>query len=130
MFGSVIATASSPSHHLVLTTYNHPELLLASGWVFVSLTGLFFKEFACFQRWEASALFALVPVLAGGHFLKLFPAPLELIIAEVGAYVLIRKLKSAELMCIVADFRCDFHLLCTPEIWTIIQSRYRRQKYL
>ena len=42
-----------------------PELLLASGWVFVALTGLFFKEFACFQRWEASALFAILPILTG-----------------------------------------------------------------
>jgi uncharacterized integral membrane protein len=83
VLGSIVAWASIPSHHLVVYTYDHPELLLASGWVFVSLTGLFFKEFACFQRWEASVLFALIPLLTGGHFLNIFSPNIELSLAEV-----------------------------------------------
>ena len=75
--GALVVLASSPSHSLVVESFLHPELLLASGWVFVALTGLFFKEWACFQRWEASALFALVPVLTGGHFLHILPQGLE-----------------------------------------------------
>ncbi len=74
---------STPSHHLVSSTIQHPELLLASGWVFVALTGLFFKEFACFQRWEASILFGLVPVLTGGHFLRILPSNVEQAMAVV-----------------------------------------------
>lgn len=34
----------------------------------MALTGLFFKEAACFGRVEAIALAVLVPVLTGGHF--------------------------------------------------------------
>ena len=41
--GAVIVLAFSPEHSLVLSSFEHPELLLASGWVFVALTGLFFK---------------------------------------------------------------------------------------
>jgi len=61
----------------VLSTFEKPELLLASGWVFVALTGLFFKEWACFQRTEASAGFALVPIVTGGHFLGILPPQAE-----------------------------------------------------
>mmetsp|Transcript_37617 Transcript_37617/g.88014 ORF Transcript_37617/g.88014 Transcript_37617/m.88014 type:complete len:141 (-) Transcript_37617:149-571(-) len=67
--GSLGVLALGESHSLIMATYEQPALLLAWGWVFVALTGLFFKEFACFQRWEASALFALTPLLTGGHFL-------------------------------------------------------------
>ena len=83
VLGSVGAAVAAPSHHLVLSTIQHPELLLASGWVFVALTGLFFKEFACFQRWEASILFGLVPVLTGGHFLRVLPSNVEQAMAVV-----------------------------------------------
>lgn len=75
--GALAVLALDPSHHLVTSTFEHAELLLASGWVFVALTGLFFKEFACFQRWEASALFAIVPLLTGGHFLHIVPSNIE-----------------------------------------------------
>ena len=72
-FGAASVVAASPDHNLVLATFEKPELLLASGWVFVALTGLFFKEWACFQRTEASAGFALVPIVTGGHFLGILP---------------------------------------------------------
>ncbi len=75
--GSAAVLLTSPSHYLVATAYQDPQLLLACGWVFVALTGLFFKEWACFQRLEASALFALVPVLTGGHFLHILPSEVE-----------------------------------------------------
>eukprot|EP00286_Rhodomonas_abbreviata_P006855 CAMPEP_0181328664 /NCGR_PEP_ID=MMETSP1101-20121128/22859_1 /TAXON_ID=46948 /ORGANISM="Rhodomonas abbreviata, Strain Caron Lab Isolate" /LENGTH=303 /DNA_ID=CAMNT_0023437613 /DNA_START=56 /DNA_END=964 /DNA_ORIENTATION=+ len=77
VMGSAIVVAADPSHSLVVSTVTHPPLLLASGWVFIALTGLFFKEFACFQRWEASALFALVPIITGGHFLGIVPSGWE-----------------------------------------------------
>mmetsp|Transcript_45320 Transcript_45320/g.71065 ORF Transcript_45320/g.71065 Transcript_45320/m.71065 type:complete len:140 (+) Transcript_45320:3-422(+) len=77
VLGSVAVLAATPSHTLALSLYQDTTTLLASGWVFVALTGVFFKEFACFQRWEASALFALVPVVSGGHFLHLIPEGIE-----------------------------------------------------
>jgi uncharacterized integral membrane protein len=76
-FGAAAVVAASPDHNLVLSTFEKPELLLASGWVFVALTGLFFKEWACFQRTEASAGFALVPIVTGGHFLGILPPQAE-----------------------------------------------------
>jgi uncharacterized integral membrane protein len=54
-----------------------PELMLAVGWQFVALTGLFFKEAFCFGRAEAAALTLLVPLLSAGHFLRLLPGPVE-----------------------------------------------------
>jgi uncharacterized integral membrane protein len=67
---------------LVMEVLAKPELLLAVGWQFVALTGLFFKEAVCFQRTEALALGLLVPVLTGGHFLRILPAQ-----AEVGGSI-------------------------------------------
>lgn len=56
---------------LVSSVVAHPALMLAVGWQFVAMTGLFFKEFACFGRLEAVGLFLLTPVITGGHFLGL-----------------------------------------------------------
>lgn len=69
LLGSLVLKVSPLlDHGLVVGLYERPALLLASGWWFVALTGLFFKEAACFGRVEAIALAVLVPVLTGGHF--------------------------------------------------------------
>lgn len=76
--------ASSPllsTGGMVTEVLQRPELMLAIGWQFVSLTGLFFKEAVCFGRTEAVALGLLAPVLSGGHFLRVLPAQAE----EAGA---------------------------------------------
>jgi uncharacterized integral membrane protein len=75
--GSIAVLAASETHSLVLASYLDPINLLGPGWAFVALTGLFFKEFACFQRLEASVLFGLVPLLTGGHFLHFLPLGVE-----------------------------------------------------
>jgi len=74
-----VALCLSPllTNGLVQDTYAHPALLLAIGWQFVALTGLFVKEAFCFGRFEALSLIALVPVLAGGHFLGVLPDTVE-----------------------------------------------------
>lgn len=67
-----LALAVSPllgAEGLVVSVYDHPALLLAVGWQFVALAGLFVKEALCFGRLEAVGLIGLVPLLAGGHFL-------------------------------------------------------------
>lgn len=77
---SSVALSLSPllsGNGLVVEVYNHPALLLAIGWQFVALTGLFIKEAACFGRFEAISLIFLVPFLAGGHFLGFLPSSLE-----------------------------------------------------
>ena len=64
-------------HAIVSQTYQHPTLLLAIGWQFVALTGVFIKEAFCFGRLEALALIALTPILTGGHFLGVLGPDLE-----------------------------------------------------
>lgn len=61
---------------LVMSVVEHPALMLAVGWQFVALTGLYIKEAMCFARIEAFALAALVPVITGGHFLGIVKGPL------------------------------------------------------
>lgn len=75
-----VALSLSPllsGNGIVMETYNHPALLLAIGWQFVALTGLFIKEAACFGRFEAISLIFLIPFLAGGHFIGFLPASVE-----------------------------------------------------
>lgn len=75
-----VALSLSPllsGNGIVVETYNHPALLLAIGWQFIALTGLFIKEAACFGRFEAITLIFLTPFLAGGHFIGFLPDSLE-----------------------------------------------------
>lgn len=64
-------------HSAVVHAFNHPVFLLAIGWQFVAMTGLFIKEAFCFGRAEALALILLTPVITGSHFLQLLPQPIE-----------------------------------------------------
>ncbi len=59
------------------TVYQAPWALFAVGWVFVALTGLYFKEAFCFGRFETKLLTPLVPLLLGGHWIGLLPLGLE-----------------------------------------------------
>lgn len=67
--GALVLLAANGGPGLVEMVVDKPALMLAVGWQFVALTGLFFKELVCFWRWEALALTGLVPIITGGHFL-------------------------------------------------------------
>lgn len=67
--GALALLAANGGPGVVEMVVERPALMLAVGWQFVALTGLFFKESVCFGRLEALALTGLVPVIAGGHFL-------------------------------------------------------------
>jgi uncharacterized integral membrane protein len=54
---------------LALLIYNHPLNLFGVGWLFVALTGIFFKEAFCFNHWETKILTGIVPLLLLGHWL-------------------------------------------------------------
>ncbi|CAN8075911.1 unnamed protein product [Agarophyton chilense] len=71
------ATILATQHELVPLVYETPSLLLATGWQFVALTGVFVKEAFCFARTEAIGLAALTPILVGGHFLGILPQSAE-----------------------------------------------------
>lgn len=56
-----------------LSVYQHPVTILGVGFTFAALTGLFFKEAACFNRLETKILTPLVPLLLLGHLLGFLP---------------------------------------------------------
>jgi uncharacterized integral membrane protein len=58
---------------LAQLAWEHPLSLLGLGLSFVALTGIFFKEAFCFNRWETKILTPLVPAILGGHFLGVLP---------------------------------------------------------
>ncbi len=63
-----------------LTIYQHPATILGIGFMFAALTGLFFKEAACFNRLETKVLTPLVPLLLLGHLLGFLPVMEEKIL--------------------------------------------------
>jgi uncharacterized integral membrane protein len=62
---------------LLLYLYEHPLTLLGVGFVFVALTGIFFKEAFCFDRLETKLLTPLVPLLLLGHLVGILPVAVE-----------------------------------------------------
>ncbi len=82
---------------LATTVYHQPLTLLGVGFVFVALTGIFFKEAFCFNRVETKLLTPLVPTLLLGHLLGWLPLNIErglLVIWAVGFCIFAaRKLK-------------------------------------
>ncbi|MBW4683060.1 MAG: DUF2301 domain-containing membrane protein [Microcoleus vaginatus WJT46-NPBG5] len=79
LIGGVTAgfLALQNSEALALTVYNHPVTLLGAGFTFAALTGIYFKEAFCFNRFETKLLTPLVPVLLLGHLAGVLPVPVE-----------------------------------------------------
>lgn len=86
IIGSVaaIALAFTSNEPLALTVYNHPiTLIYGIGFTFAALTGIYFKEAFCFNRFETKILTPLVPTLLLAHiigFLPLFSEKVLLVI--------------------------------------------------
>lgn len=78
VLGAAVVALTAAPHSLVEEVAARPILMMAVGWQFVALTGLFFKESVCFWKKEALGLTALVPIIAGGHFLHIFPERVEM----------------------------------------------------
>jgi len=62
---------------LAIAIYEHPIALIGVGFSFASLTGIFFKESFCFNRFETKFLVPLLPVLILGHLVGLLPIAIE-----------------------------------------------------
>ncbi|MBE9076783.1 DUF2301 domain-containing membrane protein [Romeria aff. gracilis LEGE 07310] len=62
---------------LALTVYQQPLTILGIGFTFASLTGIFFKEAVCFNRFETKLLAPIVPLLLLGHLVGFLPASVE-----------------------------------------------------
>ncbi|MGB7416624.1 MAG: DUF2301 domain-containing membrane protein [Thermosynechococcaceae cyanobacterium] len=75
--GAAVWIAFSSGEPLAASVYHQPVNLMAVGWIFVALTGLFFKEAFCFNRLETKFLSFIVPVLLLGHWLGFLPLAAE-----------------------------------------------------
>ncbi|MCC5657189.1 DUF2301 domain-containing membrane protein [Nostoc sp. XA010] len=81
---SVILAISS-SEPLALTVYNHPLTLFGVGFIFVALTGIYFKEAFCFNRLETKVLTLIVPLLLLGHLVGILPIQGESVLLGIWA---------------------------------------------
>lgn len=72
-----IAIATQSDEPLALYIYDHPFTLFGTGFTFAALTGIFFKEAACFNRLETKILTPIVPLLLLGHMTGIIPVEME-----------------------------------------------------
>ncbi|MCU0552473.1 MAG: DUF2301 domain-containing membrane protein [Leptolyngbya sp. Prado105] len=71
---SLLFLSSDP---LALYVYQHPIAIFGIGFTFAALTGIFFKEAFCFNRFETKFLTAIVPLLLLGHLSGWLPLEWE-----------------------------------------------------
>ncbi|MEA5623858.1 DUF2301 domain-containing membrane protein [Nostoc sp. UHCC 0251] len=81
---SVILAISS-NEPLALTVYNQPVTLFGVGFIFVALTGIYFKEAFCFNRLETKILTLIVPLLLLGHLVGILPTQRESVLLGIWA---------------------------------------------
>ncbi len=65
------------SEPLAIAIYEHPIALIGVGFSFAALTGIFFKETFCFNRFETKFLVPLLPLLILGHLVNILPVAIE-----------------------------------------------------
>lgn len=70
---TAIYLAITQSEPLPAAIYHHSLNLFGVGWLFVALTGIFFKEAFCFNHGETKLLTGIVPLLLLGHWLNRLP---------------------------------------------------------
>ncbi|KAB8335581.1 hypothetical protein SD80_004575 [Scytonema tolypothrichoides VB-61278] len=87
VIGSVtsIILALSSSEPLAITIYTQPLTLLGVGFIFAALTGIYFKEAFCFNRFETKILTPMIPSLLLGHMLGILPIQAEKVILGLWA---------------------------------------------
>jgi uncharacterized integral membrane protein len=80
--GSLSAMVFSIEYHQPIgaIVYQQPLTILGVGFTFAALTGIFFKEAFCFDRFETKFLVLLVPLLLLGHLANALPPNLEAIL--------------------------------------------------
>lgn len=72
-----IALLFLTSEPIALYVYQHPIWIFGIGFTFASLTGIFFKEAFCFNRFETKLLTPIVPLLLLGHLVGWLPLSWE-----------------------------------------------------
>lgn len=69
LFGAIVIFLKALTVGETMSSYAlwHPEAMLALGWQFVALTGLFVKEALCYGQNQAYALIAVTPAVCLAH---------------------------------------------------------------
>jgi uncharacterized integral membrane protein len=80
--GSVSAIGLSLYYHQPIGSivYEQPLTILGIGFTFAALTGIFFKEAFCFNRFETKLLVLIIPLLLLGHLINRLPQNIEAIL--------------------------------------------------
>ncbi|MGJ3254405.1 MAG: DUF2301 domain-containing membrane protein [Elainellaceae cyanobacterium] len=73
---------------LPLLVYEQPAVIWGIGFTFVALTGIFFKEAFCFNRFETKLLTPLVPLLLLGHLSGILSPPVSQALLGVWAVLM------------------------------------------
>ena len=79
MIGAIaaVSTAVYFPEPFAIAIYDQPTALIGVGFTFAALTGIFFKETFCFNRFETKFLTPLLPVLILGHLVGILPIAIE-----------------------------------------------------
>jgi uncharacterized integral membrane protein len=80
-----VAIALQSNQPLAATIYSQPITILGVGFTFAALTGIFFKEAFCFNRFETKFLSPLVPTLLLGHLFGVLPLQGEQVLLGIWA---------------------------------------------
>jgi uncharacterized integral membrane protein len=85
--GSIVAIILASQIHqpIAQIIYQQPLTILGIGFTFAALSGIFFKEAFCFNRFETKILTFLVPILLLGHLTNLLPQTIESILLATWA---------------------------------------------
>lgn len=84
---AAIGFALKSSEPLALFVYNQPLTLFGIGFIFAALTGIYFKEAFCFNRFETKLLTPLVPILLLGHLGHILPTTAEQVLLGCWAFL-------------------------------------------
>lgn len=89
--GSVLAIvlALYSNEPLAVTVYTQPLALLGIGFTFAALTGIYFKEAFCFNRFETKILTPTVPLLLLGHLVGVLPTQWEKVLLGIWAVLFV-----------------------------------------
>jgi uncharacterized integral membrane protein len=82
---TAIILASQTHQPIAQIIYQQPLTILGIGFTFAALTGIFFKEAFCFDRFETKILTLIVPSLLLGHLTNLLPQAIETILLTTWA---------------------------------------------
>ncbi len=75
-----LAIAHFSPDPFALTVFQNPATLWGVGFSFAALTGIYFKEAFCFNRFETKVLTPIVPFLLLGHLFHFLPTEWEAIL--------------------------------------------------